>query len=34
MNINGASILITGGAGAFGRSFAFDLASGGARILV
>ena len=34
MDINGAGILITGGAGAFGRSFAFDLAAKGARILV
>jgi 3-oxoacyl-[acyl-carrier protein] reductase len=34
MNIDGANILITGGAGAFGRSFALDLASRGARILV
>ena len=34
MDINGANILISGGAGAFGRSFAFDLASKGARILV
>lgn len=34
MNIHGANILITGGAGAFGRSFAFDLASRGAQILV
>lgn len=33
MNIQGANILITGGAGAFGKAFAFDLASQGARIL-
>ena len=34
MNVNGANILITGGAGTLGSSFAFDLASQGARILV
>lgn len=34
MNIHGANILITGGAGVLGRSFAFHLASGGAQILV
>jgi FlaA1/EpsC-like NDP-sugar epimerase len=27
MDIHEANILITGGAGAFGRSFAFDIAS-------
>lgn len=34
MNIDEASILITGGAGALGTSFTFDLASRGARVLV
>lgn len=33
MNIQGANILITGGAGAFGKAFAFDLAPRGARVL-
>jgi len=33
MNIQGAHIVITGGAGALGRAFAMDLASRGARVL-
>jgi 3-oxoacyl-[acyl-carrier protein] reductase len=33
VNIRGANILITGGAGAFGKAFAFDLASCGARVV-
>jgi len=34
MNIRGAKVIITGGAGVLGRAFAFDLASRGAQILV
>ena len=34
MKIHGANILITGGAGAFGKSFAFDLATRGGRVFV
>lgn len=33
MNIEGANILITGGAGALGRAFSLDLASRGGRIM-
>jgi len=33
MDIDGANILITGGAGALGRAFSLDLASRGARIM-
>ncbi|MBW1920528.1 MAG: SDR family NAD(P)-dependent oxidoreductase [Deltaproteobacteria bacterium] len=32
MRIKGSNILVTGGAGSFGRAFSFDLASRGARI--
>lgn len=34
MNIKGAHVLITGGAGALGSAFAFDLASRGARVMI
>lgn len=34
MKIHGKNILITGGAGALGSAFAFDLASSGAQIMV
>ncbi|MGD2125550.1 MAG: SDR family NAD(P)-dependent oxidoreductase [Desulfobacteraceae bacterium] len=33
MNVHGSNILITGGAGAFGRVFTLDLASRGAQVL-